>query len=86
MAKKVNEHSFSIEMKSKNGVRQFCFLDKKKGCFFFEGDLGELKNASMVEGLMLHLEGVNGVLRVDISQDEIAQCLESTKLPGDEQQ
>jgi hypothetical protein len=33
----------------------------------------------MVEGLMLEIEGANGVLRVDITQKELEACLDTKK-------
>jgi hypothetical protein len=79
MVKRVEEHSFSIEMKSEHCVRRMSFLDKENGHVFFEGFLGELKNVSLVEGLMLEIEGTNGVLRVDITEKEMKNCLDAKK-------
>ncbi len=79
MVKRVEEHSFSVEMKSEHCVRRMSFLDKENGHVFFEGFLGELKNVSLVEGLMLEMEGANGVLRVDITTEDLRRCLDSTK-------
>ena len=88
MAKRIEEHSFSVEMKSEQCVRRMSFLDKENGKVFFEGFLGELTGVSMVEGLMLEIEGVNGVLRVDITQKEMDSCLDAKKTAahGGEQQ
>lgn len=77
MTRKVDEHSFSVEMKSEHFVRRMSFLDKENGQVFFEGFLGELRNISMVEDVMLEIEGTNGVLRLDITQQEIEKCLTS---------
>ncbi len=66
-------------MKSEQCVRRMSFLDKENGKVFFEGFLGELTGVSMVEGLMLEIQGVNGVLRVDITQKEIESCLDAKK-------
>ena len=79
MTKKVDEHSFSVEMNSEHSVKRMSFLDKENGNVFFEGFLGTLKNAALIEGVMLELEGVNGVLRVDITQKELENCLEQKK-------
>jgi hypothetical protein len=88
MAKRIEEHSFSVEMKSEHCVRRMSFLDKENGKVFFEGFLGELTSVSMVEGLMLEIEGINGVLRVDITQKEMESYLDAKKTPlqGGEQQ
>ena len=75
MTRKVDQHSFSIEMKSEQCVRRMSFLDKENGQVFFEGFFGELKNVAMVEDLMLEITGVNGILRVDISKEEMEKFL-----------
>lgn len=75
MIKKVDEHSFSVEMKSENCVRRMSFLDNENDRVFFEGFLGELKNVSLVEDLMLEISGVNGILRIDISKEEMEKFL-----------
>jgi len=87
MTKKVDKHSFSVEMNSEHCVRRMSFLDKENGQVFFEGFLGELKNVATVEGLMLEITGENGILRVDISQEEMEKYLGSKKksIIGDEQ-
>jgi hypothetical protein len=79
MAKQIDEHSFSIEMTSEHCVRRMSLLDRENGQVFFEGFLGELKNVSMVEDLMLEITGVNGILRVDISKEEIEKFLGTHK-------
>ena len=83
MTKKVDGHSFSIEMNSEHSVKRMSFLDKENCKVFFEGFLGELKNVTMVEDLMLEITGTNGILRVDISQEEIQKHL-NTKKKGDQ--
>jgi hypothetical protein len=79
MDKRTDEHSFSIEMKSERCVRRMTFLDKDNGKVFFEGFLGELKNVVMVEGVILEIEGRNGVLKLDITRQEMEKCLASKK-------
>jgi hypothetical protein len=75
MIKKNGEHSFSVEMKSENCVKRMSFLDKEDGQVFFEGFLGELQNVILVENLMLEITGVNGILRIDISKEEMEKFL-----------
>jgi hypothetical protein len=79
MGKKMTKHAFSIEMKSEQCVRRMSFLDKENGKVFFEGFLGELTNVIMVEGVMLEIEGRNGVLKLDITQQEMEKCLNPKK-------
>ena len=85
MTKKIDQHAFSIEMNSEHSVRRMSFLDKENGKVFFEGCLGELENVVMVEGVMLEIEGRNGVLKLDITRQEMEKCLNSKKVPGGEQ-
>ena len=75
MVKRVEEHSFSVEMKIEGAVRRMSFLDNENGHVFFEGFLGELKNINIVEGVMLEIEGNNGTFKLDITQKEIEKCL-----------
>ena len=79
MSKRAEEHSFSIEMKSKRWVKRISYLDEGLGDVFFEGFLGPLKNLAIVEGVMLEIEGKNGVLKLDITKQEIEKCLEQNK-------
>lgn len=72
-------------MKSERCVRRISFLDKENSKVFFEGFLGELKNVAMVEGVMLEIEGRNGVLKLDITQQEMEKYLSQEKAKGGEQ-
>jgi hypothetical protein len=88
MSKKAKEHSFSIEMKSENCVRRMSFFDKENGHVFFEGFLGKLKKIVIVEDVMLEIEGKNGVIKLDITRQEIEKGLTSgqtNEQPGEQQ-
>lgn len=75
MNKRFEEHSFSVEMKNEDAVKRMSFLDKENGEVFFEGCLGKLTSINMVEGVMLEIEGVNGTLKIDVTQKEMDECL-----------
>jgi hypothetical protein len=75
MGKRDEEHSFSIEMRSERCVRKMSFFDKENGHVFFEGFLGKLKNIAVVEDVMLEIEGRNGVLKLDITRQELEKSL-----------
>jgi hypothetical protein len=79
MNKRAKEHSFSIEMKSERCVTKMSFLDEDSGRVFFEGFFGNLKNITLVEGVMLEIEGVNGVLKLDITRQELEEGLTREK-------
>ena len=86
MNKKIEEHSFSVEMKTEDAVKKMSFLDKENGQVFFEGYLGKLKNINIVEGVMLEIEGANGTLKIDITQKEIEECIAPEVKIGGQQQ
>ena len=62
-------------MKTEGAVKRMSFLNKENGQVFFEGCLGKLTSITMVEGVMLEIEGNNGTLKLDITQKEIEQCV-----------
>lgn len=56
------EHAFSIEMKPKKHV-------------LFEGALSELEEVPMVESAALEVKRATGILRIDLSGDELRKML-----------
>ena len=75
MARRAEEHSFSVEMKSEKAVRKMSLSENENEHFFFEGYLGKLENVSVIEGMMLQIDGVNGTLRLDITKQELQSGL-----------
>ena len=73
------EHTFSIEIKSKKHVRHMSVSNESHDRVLFEGSLGELKELSMVEGAVLEVKGENGVLRIDLGEDELRKMLSQKK-------
>ena len=71
--------SFSIEMNSKRYVKSISLSDKTHERVLFEGDLGMLQELSFVEGDILEFTGVNGVLRIDVSEKQLHQVLTSNQ-------
>ncbi len=76
MSKRTKEHAFSIELKSKEHVRHFAMPNDAKDEVLIEGFLGELEGSSFDEGVMLELRGTNGVLRMDLTEDELRKLLQ----------
>ncbi len=88
MNKRVEEHSFSVELKTEGAVKRISFLDKENGQVFFEGCLGKLTSINMVEGVMLEIEGDIGTFKLDITQKEIEQGIipkKSLHITGEQQ-
>jgi len=69
------KRTFPIEMRSKDDVRNISLSNESHGGEFFEGNLGEIEELSIVEGAMLEVRGSNGVLRVEISEAEMMKVL-----------
>jgi hypothetical protein len=73
------KHAFSIEMKSKKHVKHISVSNESHDRVLFEGALGELEDLSMVEGEVLEVRGANGVLRIDLSEDELRKMFSHKK-------
>ena len=63
-------HVFSVEMKSKKFVRSISISNEARDRVLFEGDLGELEEVALVENSMLEVRGTNGVLRLELGENE----------------
>jgi hypothetical protein len=68
--------SFSVEIKSKKHVKSISISDEAHERVLFEGDLGELQNLNFVEGDVMEFTGANGILRIDVSEDQLQQALD----------
>ena len=74
------KHAFSVEMKSKRFVKSISISNESHDRVLFEGDLGELMDLSLVEGDVLEFIGVNGVLRVDLTLDQLKKIISKASL------
>jgi len=74
---KVLENMFSVEIKSKRYVKSISISDEAHDRVLFEGNLGELLELSLVEGNVLELVGVNGVLRVAVTEEQLRKALKN---------
>jgi hypothetical protein len=72
------KYAFSIEMKSKNHVKNISISDEAHDRVLFEGNLGELVELSLVEGEVLEIVGVNGILRVGIKIEQLQKAIKTT--------
>ncbi len=68
-------HVFSVEMKSKMYVRSISISNEARDRVLFEGDLGELEEVVLIGGGMLEVRGSNGVLRVELGEDETRRLI-----------
>jgi len=65
------ERSFSVELKPKVNLRHLAFNNDSRENALIEGSIGELEHAEFVEDMVLEILGRKGVLRIDISENEI---------------
>ena len=68
-------HVFSVEMKSKRYVRSISISNETKDRVLFEGDLGGLEEVAFIGGSMLEVRGTNGVLRIELGEDETRKLM-----------
>ena len=73
------KHIFSVEMKSKDHVKNISISDEGYERVFFEGDLGDSVEISLVEGDVLEFIGGNGILRIGITEIELLRVLSSSR-------
>ncbi len=66
-----NERSFSIELNSKISLKNISLCNGLHENVVFEGTLGELEHAGFAEFSILEIVGKKGILRVDLSRNEI---------------
>ncbi len=72
---------FSVELESKANLKNISITDGSPESVLIEGILGELQRAVFAEGIILEVVGSNGVLRVDLSENEITKA----KLPDEKE-
>jgi len=70
-----DSHAFSVELKAKEFLRNVMISNRAGETVLVEGFLGELEEVSIVEGAMLELKGGNGVLRMDLKEEELEKLL-----------
>ena len=75
-----DKHAFSVQLKSKDHVKNVSLSDETE--ILFEGYLGELDSLGVIEEAIIEIKGDNGVLRVDLTRDQLMKLLN----PKEEQQ
>jgi hypothetical protein len=71
MEKTSKERFFSVELKSKVNLKNITLTNGGHENVLVEGTIGELQHAGFAEGVILEIVGDKGVLRINLSQDEI---------------
>jgi hypothetical protein len=70
---------FSVEIESKKHLSNVSISNKSHERVVIEGFLGELSEIEMIEDVLIQFKGANGVLRIDLSKDELWQKLSMKK-------
>jgi hypothetical protein len=68
------ERVFSIELKSKRNIKNITLTNGSSDSVLVEGTIGELVQATFAEGIILEVVGKDGILRVDLGEDEIKKA------------
>jgi len=82
LATRSKERVFSVNLKSRSAIRTASVGTGRSEGVLVEGTLGILKSVSFLEGVVLELVGTDGVLRVDLSTEELSP--NSLRTPVDE--
>ena len=75
---KKREHTFSIEMGSKRSLSHVSLSDESEGVLI-KGELGKLQKIIHEEGLMVKIIGDLGVLRIDLTEEELGKMKKEVK-------
>jgi len=70
---------FSVEIESKLHLTNVSISNKPHERVLIEGFLGEFSEIEMIENTLIQFKGANGVLRIDLSKDELWQKLSVKK-------
>jgi hypothetical protein len=65
------ERVFSVELTSKRDLKSITLANGFSDSVLVEGTIGELVHATFAEGIILEVVGKNGILRIDLREDEI---------------
>ena len=76
---------FSVELKSRKNLKNVTLANGSSDSVLVEGTIGELVQATFAEGIILEVVGRNGVLRIDLAEDEIRETAEQKQAEVKEQ-
>jgi len=65
------ERFFSVELKSKINLKNVTVRESSQESVLVEGTLGKLQHAEFADGVVLVVSGDKGVLRVNLTIDDI---------------
>jgi hypothetical protein len=65
------ERFFSIELKSKADLKNVTLANGSRDSVLIEGTIGELVQATFMEGVILEIAGKKGTLRINLKAKEL---------------
>ena len=71
MSEITKERFFSVELKCKANLKNVTVNDSSQENVLIEGTIGKLLHAEFDEGVVLAVVGDKGVLRINLTQEEI---------------
>jgi hypothetical protein len=74
------ERVFSVELKSKRNLKNVTLTNGSSDSVLVEGTIGELVQAKFAEDIILEVVGKNGILRIDLREDEIKKTTEQNRI------
>jgi hypothetical protein len=79
------DHAFSVEMKSKQYIKNISISNESQDKVLFDGNLGKLHDMSLEEDRVLEFIGTNGVLRIAVTRLQLEKLLsKGNKTSSDE--
>ena len=69
--KQNQERTFSVELKSRENLKNVNLTNGAHESVLIEGTLGELEHACFEEDIILEIAGQKGVLRINLKENEI---------------
>ena len=79
MEKSKKKGFFSVEVESQKHLTNVSISNKAPERVVIEGFLGELSEIEMIEDVLIQFKGANGVLRIDLNNDELWKKLSVKK-------
>jgi hypothetical protein len=74
------ERVFSVELKSKRHLKNVTLTNGSSDSVLVEGTIGELVQATFEEDIILEVVGKKGVLRIDLSENEIKKTSQNREV------
>ena len=73
------ERAFSVELNSRADLRSVTMTNGSHENVLIEGTIGTLVQIEFTEGVILEIVGEKGVLRIDLTEDEVIHWQKATE-------